>query len=276
MDIWICQTCKEENEDYRQYCRNCGTWLLSTTHPAKKIQKSKPALITQKNNTSSKKSKGLKVFYIVEFVLILFFGLIIWIGSSAMEEIDSNVFSGFFGLSGLLLFGTSIFLTITLLLTRKLGKNKNSIRNHYFLAVGLIVISMFFTNTSNSPALKQVSNSIPTLQQYQSASLQLDYRDLTRNADSIYQGKMVHFKGKVYHLVNGKQDYVMVDTTDDSKVAYEEVFSVTRNDNSGNLLVGDIVDVYGIVRGTQKTTTFIGTESIVLSIESHYIVLLND
>ena len=221
--------------------------------------------------------KGLKTFYIFESGIILFWGLLTWIGSNTNGNANSNIFSGFLGFSGLLLFGTSIILTIILLLTKNLGRNKKSIRTHYFLAIGLVIISMFVTNTNNIPASTQISNSLPTIEQYQSATLQLDYRDLTRNADSTYKDKMVHYKGTVYHLVDGKQDYVMIVVTDDSKVtSYEETIFINRNDDSGTLLVGDIVDVYGIVKGTQKTTTFVGTESIVPLIESHYIVLLSD
>lgn len=276
MDIWICPTCKEENKDYEQYCRKCGTWLLSTTHPAKKVQKSNsssyPNKKIQRNHMSSPNSNGFKTFYIIEAVFILIVCFITLMG----DNLSNSIFAGFLMFSGLVLLGTSIILTIVQLITKNLGRNKKGIRNHYFLALGLLIISLFLANTNSAPASTQVTNNFLTLEQYQSASLRLDYRDLTRNADSMYKDKMVQFKGTVYHLVDGKQNYVMIDVTDDSKSPYKEVISVSRKDNSGTLLVGDTVDVYGIVKGTQKTTTFIGTESIVPSIESHYIILTSE
>ncbi|WP_053367652.1 hypothetical protein [Bacillus sp. FJAT-27245] len=36
MSRYVCPVCKVENEDCRNYCKECGTWLLSNTSPSKR------------------------------------------------------------------------------------------------------------------------------------------------------------------------------------------------------------------------------------------------
>lgn len=42
MDYYICPVCKAKNDEHQKYCPKCGTWLLSTRFPAKKISAKHP------------------------------------------------------------------------------------------------------------------------------------------------------------------------------------------------------------------------------------------
>ncbi|GGF88538.1 DUF4352 domain-containing protein [Paenibacillus abyssi] len=39
MSYYVCPVCKTKNEEQRNYCLGCGTWLLSDKFPAKKLRK---------------------------------------------------------------------------------------------------------------------------------------------------------------------------------------------------------------------------------------------
>jgi RNA polymerase subunit RPABC4/transcription elongation factor Spt4 len=39
LNDFICPVCKEVNEEHRKYCKQCGTWLLSTTFQATPVKK---------------------------------------------------------------------------------------------------------------------------------------------------------------------------------------------------------------------------------------------
>jgi hypothetical protein len=38
VEYFICPSCKNKNEEHKKYCDNCGSWLLSSAYPAKKLE----------------------------------------------------------------------------------------------------------------------------------------------------------------------------------------------------------------------------------------------
>lgn len=75
MDIYICPACKAQNVEHQKYCVNCGTWLLSTAYPAKKVGKS-----------ASKKRAPQIIFPLIILALVLF-GLYKWNNSAKFGDI---------------------------------------------------------------------------------------------------------------------------------------------------------------------------------------------
>lgn len=151
-----------------------------------------------------------------------------------------------------------------------------------FLFIGVAI-------TDTTPTLTS-KDQIPSLDTYKNQAKQIPYKDLARNADSTYKGSMIHFSGKVIQLVDGEQKQIRVDVTDYKKQEEQiknaiekgespptfgesEIILVFRNDDAGNLLENDQIEIYGIVKGPYTYTAWTGVKYTIPAIESHYIIL---
>ncbi|WP_341301723.1 zinc ribbon domain-containing protein [Lysinibacillus sp. FSL H8-0500] len=258
---WKCPACKTINNDSDKYCKKCGTWLLSTTHEAIKIGGSAKLQKNTNNLRYQQQTKSLKGFYIFEAIIICLILLVTMLGNATTSIIFMTI--------SIIVFLLSLLLIIVLIMKQNLKLQFNNVLKHILVSIIFFILSFFSLEDT-----KQLAE-LPPFETYQTGAVNLDYHDLTRNAATSHLGKMVHLKGKVYHLADGKQKYIMVDVTNETQMAYSEVIFVERIDQAGNLIVGDVVDIYGLVIGTQQVKTILGTVSVVPSIESHYIVITN-
>ncbi|MEK5182698.1 hypothetical protein [Paenibacillus odorifer] len=266
MPSYICPTCKEINEEHRNYCKACGNWLLSTNYPA---------VATKEKATSIP-----KWFMIVLTSLSGLFFLIALITLTATKSIGNGFYSVmiFFGLSGLVTVFVCFFIALFIKHVRRLKKQ-------FFLStLAFIVLLIFgasmFSNTQSQPSsLASVAkvDSIPTLAEYKAHSTQPNPRDLARSADDSYKGKQVQLKGTIVQVIGKEENQLRVNLNEDLELGtFKEPITifVTRKDDSGKLLNGDEVEIFGTVLGYQSYKAWTGVEQTIPSVESHYINLI--
>lgn len=266
MPSFICPTCKEINEEHRNYCKACGNWLLSTNYPA---------VATKEKVTSNP-----KWFMTVLISLSGLFFLIALITLTATKSMGNGFYSVMilFGLSGLV----TVFVCLVIAL---FIKHVCRLKKQFFLStlsfiVMLVFSASMFSNTqSQSSSLPEIAkvDSIPTLAEYKAHSVQPNPRDLARSAGDSYKGKQVQLKGTIVQVIGEIQ--LRVNLYEDLELGtFKEPITifVTRKDDSGKLLNGDEVEIFGTVLGYQSYKAWTGVEQNIPSIESHYINLIEN
>ena len=266
MPSFICPTCKEINEEHRNYCKACGNWLLSTNYPAVA--------------TKEKAASIPKWFMIVLISLSGLFFLIALITLTATKSIGNGFYSVmiFFGLSGLVTVFVCFVIALFIKHVRKLKKQ-------FFLStLAFIVLLIFgasmFSNTQSQPSsLAAVAkvDSIPTLAEYKAHSTQPNPRDLARSAGDSYKGKQVQLKGTIVQVIGKEENQLRINLYEELELGtFKEPITifVTRKDDSGKLLNGDEIEIFGTVLGYQSYKAWTGVEQTIPSVESHYINLI--
>ncbi|WP_235846919.1 DUF4352 domain-containing protein [Neobacillus soli] len=134
--MFICPICKEANEGYRNYCKKCGTWMLSTTFPSKSIEKQ-----SKKQSSYSKKTANnhwVRNLFMIGTILFVLLVLL-----SGKELIYSWL--ALFGVAG---FGLSIILAIVFAITRSFTERRGGLGFLLVFSVLSIITSIALTPKS--------------------------------------------------------------------------------------------------------------------------------
>lgn len=161
MTMFICPVCKEPNEEHRNYCKECGTWLLSTNFPSEPMKGSNHIQQNQRrkkeqNQVRVQKNSGLRdekyatytyqsqavsssswliVIFIIGTIMFLLMALLVGKG---------NLFSVFaiFGLGGL---GLTALLGLLFAVLRKVSLYKKELGVLLVTSVVSIIVSFVLT-----------------------------------------------------------------------------------------------------------------------------------
>jgi hypothetical protein len=145
--MYICPNCEELNEEHRNYCKQCGTWLLNTHYPPKRIEDSKSSkrLNRARHNTAIHKTVNIKWLKIILYILIgtaiPFLSILILSAKGNTQQIFEYV-----AVVGLLYGFIGLILTLVIALVYLFSKRTYATGKHvlWFLisSLGLLIFSI--------------------------------------------------------------------------------------------------------------------------------------
>lgn len=204
MSMFVCPVCKEANEEYRNYCKECGTWLLSNNFPSKQINTDPGKGINRRNPLYVDKT-GLSGWLIVLFTigtgLLLFFLFV-----AGIQYLYS--FLALYGLVGL---GLAILLALIFTMAGRFTTQKKELG--VLLVVSVISIAGGIAlSPENQPIQGQalaINGQAATQQKGQKpkATGQITYAvgDIVQTGKLTYQIKEVQLRKEIKNQLGGLQ-----------------------------------------------------------------------
>ena len=263
---WRCPICKVENNDHTHYCWKCGHWLLSEKYTPTKIEKGVQTSEPKPLKKSNANVNNFSILNIIELIVIIMIGCSIFIGEgSIMQSLPYILIWIFFTH---LLFSV-IYIVSAFFRRGFLAGGRTLLMHVAVLFVIFMVIGFTYGQSANQT--HAVASSIDEIKR---TAIELDYEDMLRNANGKYKNTYVKVSGKVYHLVNGNQNDVMINLSLDP-YSYQAVY-IKRKEQDQTLILDDNVVIYGKLSGTIGTINAIGVEASAPVIESYSLILLNE
>lgn len=133
------------------------------------------------------------------------------------------------------------------------------------VAVGVIIIFAAFSGNEPSDLIDMPEN------EYRAACKTYTYEEIARNPDK-YEKSLAKFTGEVIQVLkNGDEIQMRVNVTYNEFYYTDTVFVFYNVKNKTNLLEGDIITMYGELRGTQEYESILGQEISIPRIYVKYI-----
>lgn len=264
---WVCPICKKENNDYAKYCRKCGHWLLSENYPPTRIEKGGQKTYSNTPKTSNQHERKMSKTSIIEIILIIFLGFLIFIDEGSLIQAIPFILIWIFFIHVVF----SVFYIVKAFLRKGFVEGGKTLLIHGTLLIVFFIVAAISDFETNSNPNIQTDSSLTTIK---NSAIELEYEDLLRNANGKYKNIYVKISGKVYHLDNGNQKSMMVNTASDP-FNYQAVY-IKRLEQDQTVIINDNVVIYGKVMGTMGTTNYLGTESAVPFIESYSLIIQNE
>ena len=105
---------------------------------------------------------------------------------------------------------------------------------------------------------------------------EISYKDIARQPDS-FKGRNAHFRGKIIQVSEGYFDSVTlrVEVTEDEYGFWDDAVYVTYTykDGESKLLDDDIINMYGVIKGTKTYTTIFGASVTIPYLDAEYIFI---
>lgn len=245
--VYLCPICKTPNPKFATYCVKCGHWLLSTDFPAQPLnEKEYYNLINNMNYTEQKKRKS--VFPIVFYSLFLLLFLAI--------PIEGKIF-----LSLLIILYGIINIIVPL---RKLLINKRSVGIIILLA-GIVIIVVCSTSYNNIQ-----NTTVVNVNEYKSQCITIPYNKLARETEK-YVNTKIKLTGQVIQVQeNGNRVMLLVNVTKDDFNIYKDTVLVNYilKDGEKHILQGDIINLWGTVKGRKTYIAVLGNKNTVPEINA--------
>lgn len=218
MKMYICPVCKEANEEYRNYCKECGTWLLNTKYPSTPIEKAK-----KNGHSRSGKSNWLKNLIIIGIILFVPLALL-----GGLKNI-----SGLFALYSLVAFGLTIILAIVFAVTQSFKEKRNGLSVLLLSSVFLMIISMVLNpnDLKAGNAVNQVNPGQAVLQNKQANAV----------GDTVNAGKLSYIVKEAYQQ---REINSPIGKTTTNGVFVVMTVNVLNNDNSPRFVDKSMMKLY--------------------------------
>lgn len=149
----------------------------------------------------------------------------------------------------------------------------------------IIVLVMVF-NISSSPSNNEKNNTVSgvdnknveqvmvTEEEYKASCNSISYADIARNPNN-YVGQKAAFNGKVIQVQeNGKKVVLRVNVTKGKYEIWDDTVYVDykrKDDNESRILEGDIVTMYGEIKGLKNYTAVLGNQISIPHLRVEYI-----
>jgi hypothetical protein len=218
--MYVCPVCKEANEEYRTYCKECGTWLLNTKYPSKPIEKAKK---NQHYHSRNGEYTWLKSLFIIGAILFV---------PLALLGGKENIY-GLFALYGLVGFGLTIILAIVLAVTRSFKERKNG--------VGILLVTsvlLFIISTALNPNSLEAHNSV---KQVNSGQVVLQNKQVYAIGDTVNAGKLSYIVKEAYQQHEINSTFGKITT---NGVFVVMTVDVLNNDNSPRFVEKGMIKLY--------------------------------
>jgi len=251
--VYLCPICKTPNPKSVKYCIKCGHWLLSTNFPAQPLNEKEYYDFINKINSTQKKSKR-SVFPTIFYSLFFLFFLAV--------PLEGKI------LLALLIILYGIINIIVPL--RKLLIYKRSVGS--VILLGGIFIFIFCSvlydyNIRNT--------TIVNISEFKSQCTTIPYEKLARETERYVNSK-IKLTGQVFQVQeNGNRVVLMVNVTKGNFDIYQDPVWVNYLLKKGekHILQGDIIDLWGTVKGRKSYITVLGNKMTVPEINAVIIEL---
>ncbi|MEK8128493.1 DUF3862 domain-containing protein [Paenibacillus filicis] len=273
IDLYECPSCKTKNDEKQKYCMSCGTWLLSTAFPAKKVDttiKSERLFVCAFCDTANadnrnvckkchqplfsanyetkeiviKKKSWLKVLY---WICGIPFGLLITFSLLAENKLNSVTAALLvFGLIGLAL---NVVAWLIIVLSGAYSKNKKQLRQLFITSITIFIIGVVLSVKTYSNGINEAS--LTPRQNLTS--------EVTPNSETVTTTKS--------QSTNPKINKAMFDSLE-AGISYEKVIELVGSEGEVNTESGFkgnknhllIVTYSGKSSGTYAILTFSGNK----------------
>lgn len=273
-----CPNCHKEVEKEAKFCQECGEELNKEKKAVSVEGKEEPS---EKNKNNEKEAEEIVVEEIKKGEQV----------SPPVQPTKSKnlpiSIAGFIcSLFGIVTCGLSAIVGLILSI---IGLEKSKKNGHKdTLAIAGIVISIIFlyliifaighydSNNLGTPNGGSSYQQEETLDEYINSCSEIDYESIARQPE-YYKGTRAHFRGKIIQVEEGFLNSVIlrVDVTEGTYGIWTDTVYVTYTygDGESKLLEDDIINMYGVIKGTKTYTTIFGASVTIPYLDAEYIFI---
>lgn len=145
-------------------------------------------------------------------------------------------------------------------------------RRFWIIAAAVLVVLIIIITASGNGTPSDLID-LPEAE-YRAQCQTYSYSDIARNPDQ-YEKKLAKFRGEVIQVLkDGNQLQMRVDVTYNGYIYTDTVFVFYNTENGTNVIEGDIIDMYGELRGMQEYESVLGAQISIPRIYVKYIDLV--
>lgn len=273
-----CPTCGSHNEYEAKRCNQCGAWLLDEYWKPTVVEGFSPF----KKTSAKKDSDSVQPISHNQKSVFARIGWFYWgIIAFTLVLLASRAFKSVFDVTVFLLLYSVVALVVGIVTPTsviKWGQNRTRpmvIKTVIPLVFCLLIFGLYVAPKSNRSIQPTNSQNIVAMEQYKASCKLVDYDTLARTTE-VYVGQRIVLDGKVTQVKEGSSGYINIDITKVSTGIWKDTVWVNykRPADTNRILDGDVVRVWGSVKG-RKTYTSALSQSITLpEIDAKYVDLI--